>query len=160
MTSFKNFHFPGNTHFPGNNNTRKPIGISNKVQHKPASKVRARNFGFKKKKRRLYLLHLISVFLHRIQNNRVSAYTRLRFCHDVAHYLFTKMTEESFLSILLYFSLLHDLFSMYCWCSNGVLLPLKVSMFTEFVFNFGSCLSLKIFKCRNSPVCSVSPKMD
>ena len=37
-------------------------------------------------------------------------------------------------------------------------------MFTEFVFNFGSCLSLKIFreifKCRNSPVCSVSPKMD
>ena len=68
--------------------------------------------------------------------------------------------EESFLSILLYFSLLHDLFSMFCWCSNGVLLPLKVSMFTEFVFNFGSCLSLKIYKCRNSPVCLVSPKMD
>ena len=84
----------------------------------------------------------------------------IRFCHDVVHYLFTKMTEESFLSILLYFSLLHDLFSMYCWGSNRVLLPLNVSMFTEFVFDFGSCLSLKIFKCRNSPVCSVSPKMD
>ena len=34
---------------------------------------------------------------------RVSAYTKLRFCHDVAHFCLQKMTEESFLSILLYF---------------------------------------------------------
>ena len=64
-------------------------------------------------------------------------------------FVYKKMTEESFLSILLYFfivsNLLHDLFSMYCWCSNGVFLRLKVSMFTEFVLNFGSCLSLNIF---------------
>ena len=61
-------------------------------------------------------------------------------------FLFTKNDRRKFLEhSTLFFSLLHDLFSMYCWCSNGVFLRLKVSMFTEFVLNFGSCLSLNIF---------------